>query len=97
MPEVGSSLTLDLDEHGTIYAKISKAFVPFTKSAVMLVDLIDPPPSLLPADSGNRAVLKVFDPRVLDDRLASKHPRPWSVEAERAAAERRIQSSTHKW
>ncbi|OSC98359.1 hypothetical protein PYCCODRAFT_1397266 [Trametes coccinea BRFM310] len=59
---------------------IIKPFEPWTKSAVFLVhaDQLGPEP----------VVLKVYDPRFLDDRIfqsSVQRPRPWSLQAEQAA------------
>ncbi|KAI0748860.1 hypothetical protein C8Q74DRAFT_376561 [Fomes fomentarius] len=60
---------------------IDKPFAPFTKAVVLLARC----PELGP----DPAIVKIFDPRFLDERLVSDiqtPPRPWALDLERAAA-----------
>jgi len=64
--------------------QIIKSFLPFTKSQVYLVRPETPSNGLPP-----EIVLKVFDPRYVDERITSTSvlpPRLWTLEAETAAA-----------
>ncbi|KAI1784118.1 hypothetical protein LXA43DRAFT_1077470 [Ganoderma leucocontextum] len=64
----------------TLTLTIDRPFAPFTKAVVLLARS----PQLGP----DPVVVKIYDPRFLDERLMDTphHPaRPWSLEAERAA------------
>lgn len=89
----GSIVTFRTASNQTLPFEIIQPFIPFTKSQVYLVR---------PASEADRrrlapeVILKVYDPRYLDDRLPptpkSKRPiRCWSLEAESQATERRKQ------
>jgi serine/threonine protein kinase len=88
----GHTLSLSLTVDQAILeckASILKAFVPFTKSQVLLVKL-QPDINGIPSP----IILKVYDPRFINDRErpspSSFIPdRPWSLSLEIAAAERR--------
>jgi serine/threonine protein kinase len=88
----GRLLTLSLTVDQTVFlckASILKSFLPFTKSQVLLVDL-----QPLLNGLATPVILKVYDPRFINDReqpsLPSSIPdRPWSLSLEVAAAERR--------
>jgi serine/threonine protein kinase len=94
----GSTVTLRTASNQTLPFEIIHPFIPFTKSQVYLVR------PALEADKGRlppEVILKIYDPRYLDDRLPptpkSKRPiRYWSLEAETQAAERRkrVESSS---
>ena len=79
-----SHLVLRLTDGTSLSLQIIKPFLPFTKSQVFLVR-----PE--PAGSGppSELILKVFDPRYLDDRIPppKSHlpPRLWTLEAETEA------------
>jgi serine/threonine protein kinase len=65
-------------------ATVIKPFLPITKSQVFLVDVhgaLNGVPSPM--------ILKIFDPRFLEDRIGHSRDHPWSLENELAAAERR--------
>lgn len=84
--ETGTELQLIVDGE-TIRYHVRKPFLPFTKSAVVLAQ-----PTKLLGDGTNDAslvVVKIFDPRVLDDRTATKTTHPWSLAAEQRAAQER--------
>ncbi|KAJ2916258.1 hypothetical protein MD484_g4149, partial [Candolleomyces efflorescens] len=73
--------------------EIIRPFIPFTKSQVYLVR---PASEVEQRKLAPEVILKIYDPRYLDDRLPptpkSKRPiRYWSLEAETQAAERRKQ------
>ncbi|KAJ7195483.1 hypothetical protein GGX14DRAFT_676706 [Mycena pura] len=76
--------TISLRTHQGHFATytIIKPFLPFTKSVVLLAESNGP--------GGNETVvLKIYDPRYLDERLSeipSIPARPWTLVAERAAA-----------
>ncbi|KAF8329011.1 hypothetical protein F5887DRAFT_131445 [Amanita rubescens] len=88
----GGILTLFLTVDQAVFecnAYILKAFVPFTKSQVLLVEL-QPRICEIPSP----IIIKVYDPRFINDRErpspSSGIPdRPWSLSLEIAAAERR--------
>ena len=88
----GSILTLFLTVDQAVFecnAYILKAFVPFTKSQVLLVEL-QPPIFGIPSP----IILKVYDPRFIGDRERPSPSsrildRPWSLSLEIATAERR--------
>ena len=64
----------------TLTLTIDKPFAPFTKAVVLLARSPDLGP--------DPVVVKIYDPRFLDERLSDTPtcpPRPWSLEAERAA------------
>ncbi|KAF9512541.1 hypothetical protein BS47DRAFT_1054620 [Hydnum rufescens UP504] len=67
-------------------ATVIKPFLPFTKSQVFLVDVHG-----APNGTPSPMILKIFDPRFIEDRLtrSSDSNHPWSLENELAAAERR--------
>lgn len=82
----GQSVTLDNDRGQHFIFTIVRPFAPFTKSVVLLVRCADV--------SSEPIILKIYDPRFLDDRLGltpvdPSRPaipsRPWSLENERAA------------
>ncbi|KAI6115720.1 hypothetical protein EDD17DRAFT_1430528, partial [Pisolithus thermaeus] len=67
---------------------VIRSFVPFTKAQVYLVR---PEPN---AELPSQVVLKVYDPRFLDDRypgVDSIPNRPWTLHAESVAAQKRAQ------
>jgi hypothetical protein len=68
-----------------LHYRVLKSFEPFTKAVVLLVQSREP--DSLPL------VLKIFDPRCLDERISPCPElipsRPWTLTAERAAAETR--------
>ncbi|EPT05858.1 hypothetical protein FOMPIDRAFT_1026754 [Fomitopsis schrenkii] len=88
--QAGTQLSLVIDDKPTRY-HIKKPFLPFTKSAVVLAQ-----PGTAPGDSADHAedaaslvVVKIFDPRVLDDRIATKEKHHWTLAAEQRAAQDR--------
>ncbi|KAF9478420.1 hypothetical protein BDN70DRAFT_783175, partial [Pholiota conissans] len=88
----GSIVTLRTVSNQTIEFEIIQPFLPFTKSQVYLVR---PKAEAESQRLSPDVVLKIYDPRYLDDRLppTQKSRRPiryWSLEAEtKAAVERR--------
>ena len=75
----GQTVTLQTLEH-TLTLTIDRPFAPFTKAVVLLARC----PELGP----DPVVVKIYDPRFLDERLQdTPHcpARPWSLELERAA------------
>jgi len=85
---VGSHVAMRLTDGTPLSLQIIKPFLPFTKSLVYLVRP-ESPSNGLPAE----IILKIFDPRYVDERTPSSkhglHPRLWTLEAETAAAEYR--------
>jgi serine/threonine protein kinase len=79
---------LRLTDGTSLSLQIIKPFLPFTKSQVFLVRP-EPPGCGLPSE----LILKVFDPRYLDDRIpppkSGLPSRLWTLEAETAAADYR--------
>ncbi|KAG1848972.1 hypothetical protein DFJ58DRAFT_889596 [Suillus subalutaceus] len=70
-------------------ALIRKAFTPFTKCQVLLVEIEDVP---VRAGFPNPLIAKIFDPRFNYERtnpLPRQCPIPWSAANEKAAADRR--------
>nr|VWO95420.1 Autophagy-related protein 11 [Ganoderma boninense] len=64
----------------TLTLTIDRPFAPFTKAVVLL--------ARCPELSPDPVVVKIYDPRFLDERLPDSHTcpaRPWSLEAERGA------------
>jgi len=90
-----SHLVLRLTDGTSLSLQIIKPFLPFTKSQVFLVR-----PE--PARCGLRSelILKVFDPRYLDDRIpppkSGLPSRLWTLEAETAAADYRQETAEGK-
>ncbi|KAF8512914.1 hypothetical protein JB92DRAFT_3168798 [Gautieria morchelliformis] len=92
--EAGFTLSLSItwngrDEPSECIATVIKAFTPFTKSQVLLVHVHGAPDGTPPS-----MILKTYDPRFFDEHeKPSKRSwipaRPWSLEKESAAAERR--------
>ena len=75
----GRNLTFQTSQR-TLTLTIDKHFAPFTKAVVLLARS----PELGP----NPVIIKIYDPRFLDERLLDTPtcpPRPWSLELERAA------------
>ncbi|KAJ2929858.1 hypothetical protein H1R20_g7232, partial [Candolleomyces eurysporus] len=89
----GSTVTLRTASNQTPQFEIIQAFTPFTKSQVYLArPASEAEKRRLPPE----VILKIYDPRYLDDRLppTPKSERPirfWSLDAETQAAERRKQ------
>ena len=83
-----SHLVLRLTDGTSLSLQIIKPFLPFTKSQVFLVRP-EPPGCGLPSE----LILKLFDPRYLDDRIpppkSGLPSRLWTLEAETAAADYR--------
>ena len=84
---VGSHVAMRLTDGTPLSLQIIKPFLPFTKSLVYLVRPETPSNGLPP-----EIILKIFDPRYVDERTppSSKHglrPRLWTLEAETAAAQ----------
>ena len=81
----GSHLVLRLTDGTSLSLHIVKPFLPFTKSQVFHVRL-EPARDGLPSE----LILKVFDPRYLDDRIpppeSNLPSRLWTLEAETEAA-----------
>ncbi|KAI0699417.1 hypothetical protein BC835DRAFT_567624 [Cytidiella melzeri] len=78
---VGNRISLTTKERVLTFT-ISKLFTPITKSVVLLARCAE-----LGADP---VVIKIYDPRFLDERFStvpSQPSRPWTLAAERAAAE----------
>ncbi|KAM5545663.1 hypothetical protein V8D89_000701 [Ganoderma adspersum] len=75
----GQKVTLQTPER-MLALTIDRPFAPFTKAVVLL--------TCAPELGPNPVIIKIYDPRFLDERLVD-HPlcpaRPWSLEAERAA------------
>ncbi|KAG1814707.1 kinase-like domain-containing protein [Suillus subaureus] len=70
-------------------ALIRKAFTPFTKCQVLLVEIEDVP---VRAGLPNLLIAKIYDPRFNYERampLPRQYPIPWSAANEKAAADRR--------
>ncbi|KAJ6516400.1 hypothetical protein C8R45DRAFT_243389 [Mycena sanguinolenta] len=72
-----------------VQATVVKAFTPFTMSQVLLLDINQPLPDILPVNA--KFILKVYDPRFLQHRQGTKSsaPHPWTLAAETTAARRR--------
>lgn len=85
------SMKLLSEEFGRIEALPLHAFEPFTKSQVFLVNLNSAQPA---AEFSKQAILKIFDPKFLDDRQ-TKHP--WNAEAEAEAVKRRQAGAYETW
>ena len=81
----GSHLILRLTDGTSLSLQIIKPFLPFTKSQVFLVH-----PEPVGNDLPSELILKVFDPRYLDDRIpppkSNLPSRLWTLEAETEAA-----------
>ncbi|KAI0748858.1 hypothetical protein C8Q74DRAFT_1361862 [Fomes fomentarius] len=80
MLSAGEQITIATPD-STFTFIIDKPFAPFTKAVVLLARC----PELGP----DPAIVKIFDPRFLNDRLTTTRrtpPRPWSLDLERAAA-----------
>ena len=84
----GTQLQLMVDGKPTHYL-IKKPFLPFTKSAVVLAQPVSSPEDGTTDSNASLVVVKIFDPRVLDDRTAAKTKHPWSLAAEQQAAQDR--------
>ncbi|KAI5999058.1 hypothetical protein EDD15DRAFT_2543569, partial [Pisolithus albus] len=72
---------------------VIRSFLPFTKAQVYLVR--PEPNTVLPS----QVILKVYDPRFLDDRYPATDRvpnRPWTLHAESVAAEKRAQVASGK-
>jgi len=87
---VGSHVAMRLTDGTPLSLQIIKPFLPFTKSLVYLVRPETPTGSNgLPPE----IILKIFDPRYVDERIPSSkfglRPRLWTLEAETAAAQYR--------
>ncbi|KAF9508211.1 hypothetical protein BS47DRAFT_1488477 [Hydnum rufescens UP504] len=74
----------DRNESMECTATVIKPFLPVTKSQVFLVN-VHPAPGGIPSP----IILKVSDPRFIEDRVSRSGDHPWSLENEVAAAERR--------
>ena len=77
----GASIVLTAADGRTLTFTIDRPFAPFTKSIVLLARC----PELTP----DAAVIKIYDPRFLDERVSvveSQPSRPWTLAAEQAAA-----------
>jgi len=86
-PDFPLSVCLD-DATNPATFHVIRSFIPFTKAQVYLVR--PDPNTHLPS----QVILKVYDPRFLDDRYpdSSRLPsRPWTLQAESVAAEKRAQ------
>jgi len=85
---VGSHVAMRLTDGTPLSLQIIKPFLPFTKSLVYFVRPETPSNGLPP-----EIILKIFDPRYVDERNPSSkhglHPRLWTLEAETAAAQYR--------
>ena len=85
---VGSHIAMRLTDGTPLSLQIIKPFLPFTKSLVYFVRPETPSNGLPP-----EIILKIFDPRYVDERNPSSkhglHPRLWTLEAETAAAQYR--------
>ncbi|KAI0654132.1 hypothetical protein C8Q70DRAFT_539127 [Cubamyces menziesii] len=82
----GACIILTAADGRTLTFTIDRPFAPFTKSVVLLARC----PELAPdTDTPSQAVvIKIYDPRFLDDRISavpSQPSRPWTLAAERAA------------
>ena len=82
----GTQLSLIFDEKPVRY-HIEKSFLPFTKSAVVLARPITA--GGMAEDGASSVIVKIFDPRILNDRTATKEKHPWSLAAEQKAAQDR--------
>ncbi|KZT63289.1 hypothetical protein DAEQUDRAFT_760550 [Daedalea quercina L-15889] len=85
----GGQLSLIINGQHALFG-IKKAFLPFTKSVAVLAQ----PASELTGSNAaeytaSLVVVKIFDPRVLDDRTATETKRPWSLAAEQCALQDR--------
>jgi serine/threonine protein kinase len=81
---VGQTLPLTLADGSTCTATVLRAFLPVTQSLVLLVSVEGC------AALEHPVILKIYDPRYMKNRKAPPpHDRPWSLELEIAAAERR--------
>ena len=84
----GSELSLRLSDGRASSVHIIKSFTPFTKAQVFLVQSEEG--DNLPS----KLILKVYDPRFLNDRfppVPSVLPHPWTLDAESLAAQYRTQ------
>lgn len=83
----GTALSLRLDgENISTTFHVVRSFAPFTKAQVYLVR---PEPY---SDFPSQLVLKIFDPRFLDERFSDYRPScPWTLAAESLAAQKREQ------
>ncbi|KAI0764756.1 hypothetical protein C8Q74DRAFT_1429621 [Fomes fomentarius] len=80
MPSAGERITIATAD-STFTFIIDKPFAPFTKAVVLRARC----PELGPEP----IIIKIFDPRFLNDRLTTTRrtpPRPWALDLERAAA-----------
>ncbi|KAL1732675.1 hypothetical protein EV714DRAFT_206429 [Schizophyllum commune] len=75
----GEQITLATDHGQRLVFTIERPFTPFTKSVAVLARCAEL--------SSTPVVVKIFDPRFLDERLPMRYrrARPWSLKAERAA------------
>jgi serine/threonine protein kinase len=83
---IDHTFSLSLSDGQTCTATVVKAFTPFTQSQILLVNVHGC------AAVSNPAILKIYDPRYMNDREQappSLPRRPWSLELEIAAAQRR--------
>ncbi|KAH9886207.1 hypothetical protein C8Q73DRAFT_283192 [Cubamyces lactineus] len=79
----GERIVLTAADGRTLTFTIDRPFAPFTKSVVLLAHC----PELAP--DSEAVVIKIYDPRFLDDRISpvvSQPSRPWTLSAEKAAA-----------
>ena len=90
-----ATLTLKLAPDDTpCLVEVIKPFTPFTISQVLLCQpakFIDESSYPTPIQLPDTFIVKVYDPKYMDNRLPfkSRPARPWSLEAEQAAATRR--------
>ncbi|KZT67987.1 hypothetical protein DAEQUDRAFT_370067 [Daedalea quercina L-15889] len=86
----GKQLSLIVDGKHALY-NIKKAFLPFTKSVVVLAQPTTSGESGVAEDSASKSlvIVKIFDPRVLNDRTEAKPERPWTLAAELRAVQDR--------
>lgn len=73
----GQKVTLMTDNGQRFVLTIDRPFTPFTKSVVVLARCLDLSPEPV--------IVKIYDPRFLDERMMPPWSRPWTLAAERAA------------
>ncbi|KAL1703374.1 hypothetical protein EV121DRAFT_281179 [Schizophyllum commune] len=87
----GEQLILATENGQRLVFTIERPFTPFTKGVAVLARCAEL--------SSTPVVVKIFDPRFLDERLPMKYrrARPWSLEAERAALDIHAYDENEVW
>ncbi|KAL1714665.1 hypothetical protein EV715DRAFT_276436 [Schizophyllum commune] len=87
----GEQVTLATDNGQRLVFTIERPFSPFTKSVAVLARCAEL--------SSTPVVVKIFDPRFLDERLPMRYrrARPWSLKAERAALDIHAYDENEVW